>query len=1068
MSKKYKFILSLIVLVFYSNIVNAQSPEIGKYRFTYSSAVWKNGGLNYSTDDCDHFYSIKMLTAGQYIYQYTSPRLYSFPALLSYITFTELASNVSTSLYVGFEGKRGYNDWGSCESKYGTNSISVLLDFDNNTSVEYVAQDLIPNYVGGFNLWVIPDNVSIQQVLTKNELFCNKNRTLYATTGFGKAIYKWMYSSDSLNWDYFPSNLQGNSSVTFNGVDLFGSNSSFLTKVGKKTHIKIEYGTGRYSNTVSLVNTLEAPILTELNSTPALCNESNDGILHVKINRSVYPGEVLYLHMDNVVVDSVKNIGNKTFHLGGLGKGEHYLQLKGIYRNAFGEYDTYTDSSSEYTAGIIIRAPDSITYSNQQITNVNCFGGNDGKLEATINGGTHPYTFYYKKDTDSLYNAKGVSYEWELGGVTMEVFNHLILKNLSKGNYQYYIQDFNRCSTFNNIQTFTISEPDTSVFILDTTYIQPLAYGYSDGSLIVEIAGGTPNYNVEWQDSNNVVLANRTVLQINGKWIDTLKNIPAGRYTLIVKDNNYTCGTGTVTNNCQSCYYTGSYTLDQPPPLVVEIIQADSVLCYGTNEASIYAVADGGVPYTNKSDGLRYDYIWYQKIGGIFQEIPNQTDTITKNLYAGIYKVEIIDYNRIHKMSDEFTVGQPDSLILNFTHVPASCSGREDGELTVHIQGGMLPYSIEWMGNADSTETITQMPAGTYAVSVTDRNACRTYDRGTITTPSPIIINDSVTPIACYNECNGNINLQISGGVQPYTYAWEHGNPNNPLLLENLCSGKYALKVTDNINCFVTDTFELINPLPVVVELPDTITLCKGQIYTADAGQYASYEWIKTGTSGIFSTAQSVELSETGTYVLTTTIQNGCKGIDSIYIARDDREIAADFVATTQALKGENIVLINNSHPFAERYEWIFPENNIKVLMQDSLQAEIYFLDSGNYVIYLKAFDGKCNKISEKQITILNETYFPDPGSVEDPFIKEFKVHPNPNTGNFTITVELKDEAPIRLRLIRIGNGAIVNDWQQSGQANYAINCNMILGADAYALILETAKETKVLKIIVQ
>ena len=214
-------------------------------------------------------------------------------------------------------------------------------------------------------------------------------------------------------------------------------------------------------------------------------------------------------------------------------------------------------------------------------------------------------------------------------------------------------------------------------------------------------------------------------------------------------------------------------------------------------------------------------------------------------------------------------------------------------------------------------------------------------------------------------------------------------------------------------------------------------------------------------------TAQTVELAAAGMYLLETTDSDGCIGKDSLIIQRVEKEIVANFLATTQARKGENIVLINNSLPAAPRYEWVFPEN-VKIVNADSLQAEIFFLDSGYYVVSLKAFDGQCVKIAEKGITVLDETYFPDLGDVEEPFIKEFKVHPNPNSGNFTITVELMDEATIRLRLIHAEKGTILEDWKNTGLSKYTIPCNMSLVPGYYVLMLETAKATQVLKIIIQ
>jgi len=59
-----------------------------------------------------------------------------------------------------------------------------------------------------------------------------------------------------------------------------------------------------------------------------------------------------------------------------------------------------------------------------------------------------------------------------------------------------------------------------------------------------------------------------------------------------------------------------------------------------------------------------------------------------------------------------------------------------------------------------------------------------------------------VTNASTCNACDGAINLNITGGTAPYTYAWSHGPTTQNL--SNLCIGNYWVTVTDANGCITT------------------------------------------------------------------------------------------------------------------------------------------------------------------------------------------------------------------------------------------------------------------------
>ncbi|MBF9236656.1 T9SS type A sorting domain-containing protein [Hymenobacter sp. BT683] len=82
-----------------------------------------------------------------------------------------------------------------------------------------------------------------------------------------------------------------------------------------------------------------------------------------------------------------------------------------------------------------------------------------------------------------------------------------------------------------------------------------------------------------------------------------------------------------------------------------------------------------------------------------------------------------------------------------------------------------------------------------------------------------------VTPISCFGEDDGAINLSVFGGVAPFTYDWaDLTGPNEPQDRSNLGPGDYSVTVTDSKGCTatysttLTEPAEVLEPTATVVE----------------------------------------------------------------------------------------------------------------------------------------------------------------------------------------------------------------------------------------------------------
>ena len=143
------------------------------------------------------------------------------------------------------------------------------------------------------------------------------------------------------------------------------------------------------------------------------------------------------------------------------------------------------------------------------LTEPTCFGETDGVISSGVQGGTGPYTFTW---SNSVYTA----------------FNN----GLSAGAYSLTVVDANGCES---MLALTLTEPDP-VLIEADTIIKPVQ-GQSNGSIAVQVSGGTGQYAYTWL-LNNAPFASG---------VEDISGIAGGNYTLQVSDSSGCTATFTYT-----------------------------------------------------------------------------------------------------------------------------------------------------------------------------------------------------------------------------------------------------------------------------------------------------------------------------------------------------------------------------------------------------------------------------------------------------------------------------------------------------------------------------------------
>ncbi len=438
-------------------------------------------------------------------------------------------------------------------------------------------------------------------------------------------------------------------------------------------------------------------------------------------------------------------------------------------------------------------------------TDPSCNGSCDGDATVNVSGGTSPY-----------------SYSWSNGGTTQTI------NNLCAGTYTVTVTDANGCTVQDTVELI-----DPTPVTISITSTDPSCDGSCDGDATANVSGGTSPYSYSWS---------------NGGTTQTINNLCAGTYTVTVTDAN-------------GCTATESVTLTAPPALSVDFDSTDAS-CNGSCDGSATANVNGGTS--------PYSYSWSN--GGTTQTI--------NNLCAGTYTVTVTDANGC-QFVDSVTISEPSAISISFSSTDASCNGSCDGSATANVSGGTSPYSYSW-SNGGTSQTINNLCAGSYTVTVTDANGCTETDSITINEPAALSSTITTHAPQCNGGCDGDATVNVSGGTSPYSYSWSNGGTTQTI--NNLCAGTYTVTVTDANGCSITDTAVINDPPGMTLSMSKTDVTCNGacdgsaSVSVSGGTSPYSYSWDNGSTD-----SSAANLCA-GWHYVTVTDANGCSKNDSVEI----------------------------------------------------------------------------------------------------------------------------------------------------------------------------------------
>ncbi|WP_332914543.1 PKD domain-containing protein [Algoriphagus boritolerans] len=257
---------------------------------------------------------------------------------------------------------------------------------------------------------------------------------------------------------------------------------------------------------------------------------------------------------------------------------------------------------------------------------------------------------------------------------------------------------------------------------------------------------------------------------------------------------------------------------------------------------------------------------------------PGVTGTVEYTAYS------LLD-NQCEGKAEPIQVQVADEFLANLEEInPIGCAGLNVGSISLAIQGGIAPYQYEWSHNPSlNTAVATALPAGTYTVKVTDQLGCtRIIENIEVIEPAPLEIAALVpVEVSCYGKPDGELRLEVTGGVGPYTFDYEGPQTfTGSIALFDMPQGIYDWELKDSNGCTIPVSFEITSPAALEVDVRLEKPACPGgsdgELFVLPKGGDGPfvYLWRDPTLSGNLVTGLSA-----GTYDLEVRDAAGCISI---------------------------------------------------------------------------------------------------------------------------------------------------------------------------------------------
>jgi hypothetical protein len=239
---------------------------------------------------------------------------------------------------------------------------------------------------------------------------------------------------------------------------------------------------------------------------------------------------------------------------------------------------------------------------------------------------------------------------------------------------------------------------------------------------------------------------------------------------------------------------------------------------------------------------------------------------------AGTYTVTATNVDGCTASSSANINATTTTVTSTITATATTC-GASTGSATVTPTNGTASYTYVW-NVAGSTNSISNLSAGNYQVTITDANGCSGTASTSVTTPNGPSATEAVTNVTCNGAADGAIDITTTGGTAPITYTWNPASTDEDI--DSLAGGTYTLTITDDNNCSFTVSVVVSEPAVLTATAAATNLACNGNnsgsidLTVAGGSPFYAYLWSND------STTQDLSNLPVGNFSVTVTDANSC------------------------------------------------------------------------------------------------------------------------------------------------------------------------------------------------
>lgn len=406
-------------------------------------------------------------------------------------------------------------------------------------------------------------------------------------------------------------------------------------------------------------------------------------------------------------------------------------------------------------------------------------------------------------------------------------------------------------------------------------------------------------------------------------------NATAG--TLLFHQTQYNCWINETIN-----VSTGGNCCIQPPglnpcPTVTSTSSQTNVTCSGGSNGSATVVPSGGTSFT---------YSWAPSGG---------SNATANGLTAGIYTCTIT--NECGNSSTQtFTIDEANPYQLNATVIQPTC-GNNNGCIYFDPSPAGT-YFYNWpFPTIMIVDSICDLAPGSYDITINSADGCPIDTTITLTETNSFNVIESISSATC-GASDGSISLMIISGAAPFSYSWSTGGSIGNVL-SNVASGNYAVTITDQNGCIVTENYTVpqINLFSFDV-FPSSATINPGESIQLNASGAIAYSWSPSASLNCSDCSNPIATPlENTMYVIVGENESGCVDTTIVYITIEEDEFL--YIPNTFTPDGDEF-----NHTFQPIYSDAFDDLNYELTIFNRWGEVIFQTNNKNI-----GWDGSYNGV---------------------------------------------------------------------------------------------------------